>query len=198
MPRPRKKPIEILTPDEVGKLLRSCGACPTGIRDKALIGLFWRAGLRVGETLSLVPRDVDLTRGAIEIVRGKGGRHRVVGLDTGAQALLEAWLGVRKLLPAVGRSSPLFCTLRGTSISPVQVRAMLKRRAVRAGVERRVHPHSLRHTFACELVQEGTPVPTISAVLGHSSSAVTALYLDHVQPQQVLDLAKGRGGWLPQ
>jgi len=195
MARPRQKPIEILTPEEVGKLLRACGSCPTGTRDRALIALLWRCGLRVGEALALMLRDVDLMRGTVQVVKGKGGKHRVVGLDTGAQALLEAWLGSRKALP-VGRSSPLFCTLGGTRVSTVQVRAMLKRRATRAGLEKRVHPHGLRHAFAVELATEGPPVPTISAALGHSSSSVTAIYLDHVQPAQVLEVARRRGGWL--
>jgi integrase len=69
---------------------------------------------------------------------------------------------------------------------------MLKRLADKAGIEKRVHPHGLRHTHACELRQEGVDIGIISKQLGHSSTATTARYLDHIAPQAVIDIMRAR------
>ena len=82
------------------------------------------------------------------------------------------------------RNGPPFCTLDGDPLYAQYVRQMLRRMADRAGIEKRVHPHGLRHTFAKELRQAGVDVVTISKLLGHSSIAVTSRYLDHLTNDQ--------------
>ena len=91
-----------------------------------------------------------------------------------------------------GRNKPLFCTLDGEVLDASYVRRMLKRMAARAGIEKRVHPHGLRHTGASELLSEGVDVGVISKQLGHKSIATTARYLDHISPQRVIDTMRQR------
>lgn len=129
-------------------------------------------------------------RGTLRVLRGKGSKARTVGLDPGAMASVQRWADARK---AAGiRSGTLFCTLAGSPMSQQYVRAMLQRTAGKAGIDKRVRPHGLRHTHAVELVAEGVPVNVISKQLGHSSSAITARYIDHVAPADVIAAMQAR------
>jgi len=186
----RKRPVEILTADEARQLLAQCSRrAPTGIRDRALLTVMYRAGLRVEEALDLRPVDVDADHGTVTVLHGKGDRRRVVGIDDGALAIVGLWLAERKRLGFNGRQK-LFCTLSGGPLSADQVRQMVKRRAAKAGIEKRAHPHALRHTYASDLANEGVPVNEIRQLLGHSSLGTTQIYLDHIAPADII--ARGR------
>ncbi len=185
-------PAEILTPDEVRALIGACSnRAPTGIRNRALIVALYRGGLRISEALALKPKDVDEAAGTITVLRGKGDRRRTVGLDPGAFAVLARWLERRRALGLTGRQ-PLFCTLDGRPLKSSYVRTLLPRLAAKAGLEKRVHAHGLRHTHAAELAREGTPANLIQAQLGHNSLATTDRYLRHIAPQQLVDAMRAR------
>ena len=188
----KKLPPEPLTADEVANLLRSCSKrAPSGIRNKALIVVLWRAGLRISEALALKPADLDADRGTINVRHGKGDKSRVVGLDPQAWDVLQRWLDVRAKHKLNGRRR-VFCTLSGDPLQASYVRNMLKRLAAKAGVDKRCNPHSLRHTHAVELREEHVDVGIISKQLGHSSIAITSRYLDHVAPKNVIDTMRAR------
>ena len=187
---------EPLTRGEVEALLKACSnRAPTGIRNRALIVLLWRAGLRIGEALALHPKDLDAQQATVRVLRGKGRKHRVVGLDPQAWAVVQRWIDIRAKLGIDGRRR-LFCTLQGKPLDQAYVRALLPRLGRKAGIEKRVHAHGLRHTHASELRQEGIDVGIISKQLGHASIATTARYLDHVAPQAVVDAMRARA-WRP-
>ena len=186
----------MLTEDEVRRLLRACSPkAPTGIRNRALIALLYRGGLRIGEALALRPKDLDASVGTVRVLRGKGDRSRTVGLDPGAFALVDRWMDVRKNL-GVGGREPLFCTLRGAPMKDAYVRVLLPRLARKAGIEKRVHAHGLRHTHAFELACEGHPLHVIQAQLGHQSLATTDRYVRHLAPRQVIEVMRARS-WEP-
>jgi len=188
----RRLPPEVLTDDEVCAMMEACGRyAPTGLRNRALIALLYRSGLRINEALSLYPKDLDLTDGCIRVLNGKGGRSRTVGLDPGAAAVIERWLDARSRLGLGGRH-PVFCTLRGHPMAAAYVRVMLKRVAVRAGIDKRVHAHGLRHTHAAQLRAEGVDIAIISRQLGHTSITTTARYLDHIAPRAVIEAMRRR------
>jgi integrase len=192
----RKYPAEILTKDEVGRLLAACSRRgPTGLRNRALIVVMWRAGLRIAEALALRPKDVNLDHGTITILHGKGDRARTVGVDPQAAAVIDAWARRRREL-GIGPLAPLFCTIsgntRGRPVKSSYVREALKELAGKAGIEKRVHPHGLRHTHAAELAREGVPVHVIRKHLGHSSLATTERYIDHLVPLEVIRAVQGR------
>ena len=109
-------------------------------------------------------------------------------MNASATAFVEQWLHVRKRLE-IARSRPLFCTVsnrygRGQPLYDCYVRTMLSRLASRAAIEKRVHPHGLRHSHAVQLVEKGIPVNLIQAQLGHSSLAVTGEDLNSIAPAE--------------
>jgi site-specific recombinase XerD len=192
---------EPLTEREVGQLLKHCSRrAPTGVRNRALIAVMYRGGLRISEALALKPADIDLEQGTVRVLHGKGDKSRVVGLDDGAVIVVQQWLDRRRIVGTERgfRNGPLFCTLQGGQLSDRYVRDMLKRLRAKAGLEKRVHPHGLRHSHAAELVSEGVPVNVIQQQLGHASLAVTDRYLRHVAPAQVIEMGKARKPWKPE
>lgn len=185
-------PAEILTPDEVLAIMAQRPDTVVGIRDRAIIAVLYRAGLRVGEALALQPKDLDLRGGSIAVLHGKGDRRRTVGIDPGATPLLERWLGVRARHLAPPAGVPLFCSRKCRPMSRSMVAEMLKRSARGAGIDKRVHPHGFRHTMAYELLIEGVPIPVIQRQLGHASLQTTDTYLSHIAPKQVLEFMAAR------
>ena len=189
-----KYPAEILTAVEVEALLAGCSTrAPTGIRNRALLLLLYRCGLRIGEVLALMPKDIDIDDATLVVLHGKGDRSRQLAFDTSVTDALARWIETRKKLGYNGRGkTPLFCTRDGGSVSAVYVRQVLGRLAAKAGIEKAVRPHGLRHSFASELCREGVPLNIISSALGHSNSATTARYLDHIAPEQMLATLRAR------
>ncbi len=189
-------PPEILSEDEVRQLVRACSnRAPTGIRNRALLTLLYRTGLRISEALGLYPKDLDPAEGRVVVRHGKGDKARVVGLDHESFAVIERWMDRRTKLGLNGRQ-PVFCTLRGEPVKSPYVRALLPRLADKAGIEKRVHAHGLRHTHAAELAREGTPMNIIRAQLGHENLSTTSRYLDHIAPQELIDRMRSRK-WKP-
>ena len=183
--RRRKKPIEPLGLNEVEALIGAASQrAPTGIRNAALIAVLYYAGLRVSEALALERRDFDLNRGFINVRRGKGAKQRVVGLPPQAFPYINRWLDARRERGLQRRA--IFCTLKGGLLSDVYVRQFLHRYANRAGVNKRVHPHGLRHSHAAHLAMNGVPTHAIQKQLGHNSLATTGQYLDSIAPAEVV------------
>jgi site-specific recombinase XerD len=190
--RPSRLDADLLTQAEIERLMRCCSSrAPTGIRNRALIAVAWRTGLRLGEILSLHEKDVDLERGLITVLHGKGDKFRVVGLDAGVAALIARWLQERRRL-GIPRTRPLFSTLRGQEINQSYVRHLLPRLALRAGIDKRVHSHGLRHRYALDLEREGASLTSIRDLLGHSSAAVTDRYLRRMGAGEAVDFARAR------
>ena len=129
--------------------------------------------------------------GTVRVLHGKGDKARLMGLDEGAWAVLQRWLDKRGELKIDGRRR-VFCTLQGKPLQPQYVRELLPRLARKASLDKRVHPHGLRHTHASELRQEGLDLGIISKQLGHASVATTSRYLDHINPQAVVDAIRSR------
>jgi len=178
----KKFPAEPLTREEVIRLMGQCSRrAPTGVRDRALICLLWRGQLRISEALALKVADFNPSDCTIRVLKGKGKKARVAVVDQQAADVLTAWLERRKKL-ALNGHRPLFCTLAGKAVSAPAVRQMLYRRAGKAGIEKRVHPHGLRHTGASELAAEGIALLDIQHQLGHSSAATTNAYLHQLNP----------------
>ena len=188
--RGKLMPPEVFTEDEVRALIAACSTRGvTGHRNRALLAVLWRTGVRISEALELRPHDVDFKNGTVRVRLGKGLKPRTTVLsDLDALPLVQRWLEERGKLQAVGQGAPLFCTLKGTPTDPSYARHLLPRLAKRAGLERRVHPHGLRHTHAADLALAGVPVLAIQQQLGHSSLITTESYLRKVGVR--LDLAR--------
>jgi integrase/recombinase XerD len=195
----QKYPAEVLTREELDRLLAVCSRRgPVGLRNRALIVVMWRSGLRIAEALALHRKDVNLEAGTITVLHGKGDRRRVVGIDPQAVEVIARWIERRRAL-GISPASTLFCTVsgetKGRQLKDSYVREALKALGLKAGIEKRVHPHGLRHTHAAELAREGVPVHVIRKQLGHSSLATTERYIDHLTPLEVITAIQQRPGW---
>lgn len=186
----RKYAAEPLTPAEVASIISQCSPkAATGIRNRALLTLLYRSGLRISELLALRPGDVNLAKHTVRLLDTKSGDPQTRGFHPSADDALARWLDTRRELAARHgwKNGKLFCTLGGDPVSDDYVRVLLRRLGAKAGIDKRVHPHGMRHTFAVELEAAGTPITTISKLLGHSSIAVTARYIDHLTNAQAVD-----------
>lgn len=181
----RRFPPEVLTDTKVRALINGCPATSaTGLRNKALLALLDRSGLRISEALDLYPKDVDLERGAIRVLHGKGDKARVVGVDRDALAVLARWLDVRACC-GHGAARAIFCTSSGQRLTTGYVRRWLP--ALALGDDANVY------TFLAELGREGVPQAVGVNALSEAGPSDTLRsppqrqYLDHI-------VAVGGGG----
>lgn len=178
----KKLPPEILTKDEAKKLITTPSRrYPTGLRNRALLAVMYGAGLRVSEALALRPSDVDVDGCSVRVLHGKGDQDRFAAIDKGALVHVVEWMAARRALGLKARG-PLLCTLQGGQLNDRYVRELVARLAEKAGIDKRVNPHALRHTHAAELEREGFTVTEIQHQLGHSNLNTTAVYLNHISP----------------
>ncbi len=181
----------VLEPGEVETLLGTFSKAPTSVRNRALVVVMWRAGLRIQEALDLLPSDLDPVAGTIRVRHGKGDKERIVGMGPVAWEDLMRWMKVRRLRGAGHRGSPVFCTLQGRPLAPTNVRSMLRRKARQASLDAsRCHPHSFRHAFAIGLHRAGEPLDHIRRLLGHRSLTTTTVYLERIDPSDVIASAQ--------
>ncbi len=193
---PRNKglryPPDPPTVEGIIAVMRAAGDRPDGLRLRGVIVVLWRAGLRISEALALAESDLDRTRGAVLVRRGKGGKRREVGMDRWAWEQLEPWLQVRAGLPV----GTLFCVLRGPTCSrpcsPAGIRTQLRHAARAAGVRRRFAPHQLRHAHAVEMSREAVPLVVIQRQLGHADLGITSTYLRRIDNTEIIHAVHAR------
>ena len=189
---PRNKglryPPDPPTVEEIIAVMRVAGDRPDGLRLRGVIVVLWRAGLRISEALALQESDLDRTRGAVLVRRGKGGKRREVGMDRWAWEQLEPWLSIRDRLPV----GALFC-VAPPAAAPARHRAFASNCATRhvppgsaAGVRRRFAPHQLRHAHAVEMSREGVPLVIIQRQLGHADLGITSAYLRGIDNTEII------------
>jgi site-specific recombinase XerD len=146
---------------------------------------------RVKETARLRTSDIDFKHGTVRVSHGKGDKLRTLGIGDGALAVLQLWIDKRRQLGLATRGSHVFTTLAGRKMSYSHADSMLKRRAAKAGFDKRVHLHGLRHSWAHEAnVVRRLPLTTIQQQLGHDRLSTTSVYLRHIAPEDVI--AAGR------
>lgn len=191
----RTYPPEPVNAKDVSRLLNATGGGFAGARDRALYTTLWGTGLRIAEALALLPAEVDLDERTLTVLKGKGGKRRTVGLDAQTTEELERWLKKRARLE-VTDANPVFCVISKPTVGKYLyascVREQLHDCARRAGIRKRVTPHQFRHGLATDLAKRGVPINVISKVLGHSNSAITARYIDHVDVESALDALRLR------
>jgi tyrosine recombinase XerC len=170
LPKDESKDLLDLQPE------RSGGA---GLRDGAILELLYATGLRVAECCGLDRDDLDRRQGTVRVM-GKGGKERVVPVGDAALHAVANWLAVRG-----EERGPLFTNTRGGRLTTRSVQRIVKRRARAAGIDRRVTPHTLRHSFATHMLGEGADLRLIQELLGHSRLSTTQRYT-HVSPEHLM------------
>ena len=177
-PRHEKRIPNVLTYEEVERLLEApCIATDSGMRDKAMLELLYASGLRVGELLSLRFKDVDFLNRTLDVV-GKGAKERIVPFSKFSDKYLEKYLdGPRKRNK--GKDTPyLFLNRFGKPISRVYFFKAIQKYAKEANIDKPVSPHSLRHSFATHLLEQGASLRSVQELLGHSKITTTEIYTE--------------------
>ena len=186
---PRKLP-QVLDVDETSRLV----AIPTdgaqAVRDRAILELLYSSGLRISELTSLTWRALDLTEASVRVT-GKGRKTRIV--PVGAKAL-DALRALRELEQVASEDEPVFRGRHGQPVSAANVRVRMKAWAKAQGIDRRVYPHLLRHSFASHLLESSGDLRAVQELLGHADIATTQIYthLDFQHLARVYDAAHPR------
>jgi len=183
-PKLEKRLPSFLSNDEVTRLLEVPDTTtPQGQRDRAMLELFYASGLRVSEMVRLDLSDVDLEAREIR-VWGKGSKERVVLMGQPAVSALKLYLGEgREKLLGKSRSDALFINRYGKRLSERSLQKIISRYAVKAGLNKRVHPHMLRHSFATHLLDGGADLRVVQELLGHANLTSTQIYTHVTQSQ---------------
>jgi integrase/recombinase XerD len=156
-------------------------------RDKALLEFAYASGARVGEVMALKVRDVDLQEG-LALVLGKGSKERLVPVGRAAlQALIVYLREIRPALAGNRAEGIVFLNARGTPLSRMGVWKILRRHVERAGIRKRVTPHTLRHSFATHLLEGGADLASVQEMLGHADISTTQIYT-HVEREYLRDV----------
>jgi len=176
-PKLRRRVPDTLNVRDVARLLEA--PTPTdkyGVRDRAILELAYSSGLRASELSSLALTQVDLESGFVRVF-GKGSKERIVPLGDSARRAIESYLGsARPALVRARTGSALFLRDRGAALSRKTLWALVKKHAARAGLEKPVKTHLLRHSFATHLLSGGADLRAIQEMLGHASITTTQIY----------------------
>lgn len=188
--------LDLISSNELERLLAAAdGTDLKGLRDRAILELFFSTGLRLSELCSL-DRDLDLARDEFSI-RGKGEKVRVVFLSESAKAYIKKYLNVRKDM-----DEPLFVGVSQKGIpkksaiakkmgrlTPRSIERIVKFYAIKAGISKKVTPHVLRHSFATDLLSNGADIRSVQMMLGHANIATTQVYT-HITDRQLKEIHK--------
>jgi len=181
-PRQNRRLPDFLAEGAAAELVEAPEATTLGRRDRAILELLYGAGLRVSEVTGLDLGDLELGEGLVRVL-GKGSKERIVPFGSKARAGLEAYLEVRGSLGA--RSDALFLNKRGGRLTARSVHAMVARYGAGLSERRRVHPHTLRHSFATHMLNAGADLRSIQELLGHESLSTTQKYT-HVGVEELI------------
>jgi len=196
-PKRRRTLPKALDADRMTQFLDGAERTPpkdalVAVRDQAMLELFYSSGLRLAELVGLNMGDIDAAEGEARVT-GKGHKMRIVPVGRQALQALAQWLGVRAQLAPAGENA-LFVSRRGRRLSASAVQQRVRQVARRRGLDARVHPHMLRHSFATHLLESSGNLRAVQEMLGHANIATTQIYthLDFQHLAQVYDSAHPR------
>lgn len=177
LPRPPRKLPQILSAEDIRKLLAQPNAAkPLGVRDRAMLEILYASGLRVSELVTLQTAQVNF-QGDYLIVKGKGGKTRAVPFGRWARERLTDYLAsARRALLKRRSSAYLFVNRSGKPLTRQGFWKLIRTYALAAGIEKRVTPHTLRHSFATHLLEGGADLRSVQAMLGHADISTTQIY----------------------
>ncbi len=187
-PRSRARLPKVLSRDEVQRLLNQpSGRSPAALRDRALLETMYACGLRASEAITLELGQLDLEAGVLR-TSGKGSKERIVPIGSKAVASLREYLDKgRPRLVGVRDESRVFVNVRGGQLSRQGLYKIVQRHARTAGLEARMSPHTLRHTFATHLLAGGCDLRSLQEMLGHADIGTTQIYT-HLSADRLRDV----------
>ena len=176
-PRLERRLPQFLDEDAVAQVLAQpdCGT-PEGIRDAAILELFYSTGIRLSELLHVTPRDVEFIQRTVKVT-GKGSKQRIVPFGRKAAEAVQRWMQVRATFVRHGLDpGTVFLSARGKVLQPKTVNLLVNRYIGAVSEIRQKSPHVLRHTFATHLVNRGADLQAVRELLGHESLSTTQIY----------------------
>ena len=187
-PRKNLKLPQVLTREEVARLLAvPSGSDPAALRDRALLELMYACGLRASEAVDLTVGAVDLRAGVLR-ARGKGSKERLIPVGREAVAAARAYLEFsRPTLVGLRDERHLFVNHRGGGLTRQGLYKIVQRHARSAGLDHKMSPHTLRHTFATHLLAGGCDLRSLQEMLGHADVATTQIYT-HLSADRLKDV----------
>jgi len=188
MPRIGRSLPKTLSEDEVDSLLNAPNTDePLGHRDRAMLELLYATGLRVSELINLKQSQINFNQGVLRII-GKGDRERLIPLGEESQRWIRDFIdGPRMEILLERQTDYLFPTRRGDHMTRQAFWHIIKRYSQKAGVRKKLSPHSLRHAFATHLLNRGADLRVVQLLLGHSDLSTTQIYT-HVARERLKDL----------
>ena len=175
-PKAARKLPHTLDADQMSQMLDNAPDNELEQRDKALFELVYSSGLRLSEVIGLDLGELDRNDATVRVT-GKGRKVRIVPVGRQALAAIDAWLPIRSMLARSGNpTSALFLSRDGNRISARNVQARLQQWGLKAGTNRRVHPHLLRHSFASHLLESSGDLRAVQELLGHADISTTQIY----------------------
>lgn len=188
-PKLGRKLPDTLSPEEMISLISSVDrSTPEGERNRAMLETLYGCGLRVSELLDLRLSDLFFEEGFIK-VRGKGNKERFVPVGPVTRKYISLYLNEIRVhwTPRKGHEEVLFLNRNGRRLSRAMVFTIVKRQAALAGIQKKVSPHTFRHSFATHLLQNGADIRAIQQMLGHESITTTEVYM-HVDRQHLSEV----------
>ncbi|MDT2844957.1 tyrosine-type recombinase/integrase [Vagococcus lutrae] len=183
-----KKIPDVLTLDEQEKLLNQFNLrYITSQRNKTMIQLLLNTGLRLSEMTNLKWNDIDLMTGQVKVVEGKGLKDRILWLDEETLTMLGKWK--QRQFKEWGRSDLVFTTRTLHSLDGKAVRSMIKTYSDKAGIKKHITTHSLRHTFASDLLRDTKNIRIVQKALGHADISSTQIYT-HIVDEELEEALK--------
>jgi len=171
----QRKTAVLSNSEQVALIKQPNQKAPTGLRNLCILMLMLKAGLRVGEVITLAVEDIDWEECKVYLAESGAAKERTLWLDDELLGLLKAW---RKIRPSESRY--FLCTLKGRPLNDRYLREMVKRLGRKAGINKDVYPHLLRSTFAVNLIQETNDIRLTQNALGHRDASTTQLYVKHM------------------
>jgi len=193
-PKSPKKLPQILSVDQAVKLVDIKDESFLGIRDHAVLELFYSSGLRLSELTNLNENDVNLSDETITVT-GKGNKTRILPIGDMAIKAIKKWLALRlKFLDRSSYDSALFLSKLSKRLTPRAIQYRLKFWAIKQGVPENIHPHLLRHSFASHILQSSHDLRAVQELLGHENISTTQIYthLDHQHLTEIYDKSHPR------
>ncbi len=193
-PKAKKNLPQTLSVDQIIKLINITDDSFLGIRDRAVMELFYSSGLRLSELVNLKIADLNIHDNTASII-GKGNKSRIVPIGKYAMKSLARWISMREKIKNLSQENKfIFLSEKGNPLGPRAVQYRLKYWAIKQGIPENIHPHLMRHSFASHILQSSQDLRAVQELLGHANISTTQIYthLDYQHLAKIYDGAHPR------
>lgn len=192
-PKSAKKLPQTLSIDQIFKLVEIDDINFYGLRDKAILEIFYSSGLRLSELTHIKINDIDLHDQTLKVL-GKGNKYRILPIGSKAKEAINLWINKRNAIKKIDQQDYLFVNLKGNKLTNRAIQYRLKYWAKKNKIPENIHPHLLRHSFASHLLQSSQDLRAVQELLGHSNISTTQIYthLDYQHLAKIYDQAHPR------